>query len=46
MAAATASGPSANDLARQILDHTAPSYSFSFSPFLRSIYGHGYSPNR
>ncbi|KAI0859721.1 hypothetical protein F4860DRAFT_246380 [Xylaria cubensis] len=47
MAAATASQPSAstNDLARQILEHTAPSYTFSFTPFLRSTYGHGYSPN-
>ncbi|KAI0204339.1 hypothetical protein F4808DRAFT_338550 [Astrocystis sublimbata] len=50
MAAATtaaASGPpSARDLSQQILDHTAPAYSFSFSPFLRATYGHGYSPNR
>ncbi|KAI1124056.1 hypothetical protein F5Y10DRAFT_280457 [Nemania abortiva] len=47
MAAATTSGPpSAAELARQIVDHTAPTYTFSFSPFLRRTYGHGYSPNR
>jgi cleavage and polyadenylation specificity factor subunit 4 len=47
MAAATPSGhTSAKDLAQQILDHRAPRYAFSFSPFLRSTYGHGYSPNR
>ncbi|GAP84451.2 putative mRNA 3 -end-processing protein yth-1 [Rosellinia necatrix] len=38
--------PAARDLAQQILDHRAPSYTFSFSPFLRNTYGHGYPPNR
>ncbi|KAI1432768.1 hypothetical protein GGR50DRAFT_672475 [Xylaria sp. CBS 124048] len=37
---------SAGELAAQILHHDAPKYAFSFSPFLRSTYGHGYSPNR
>ncbi|KAI1147085.1 hypothetical protein F4825DRAFT_455836 [Nemania diffusa] len=46
MAAATTSAPTATDLAQQILDHRAPAYTFTFSPFLRSTYGHGYSPNR
>ncbi|KAI8629830.1 hypothetical protein F5Y19DRAFT_464490 [Xylariaceae sp. FL1651] len=47
MAAATTSGPpSAPELAQQILEHRAPKYSFSFSPFLRSTYGHGFPPNR
>ncbi|KAI0533134.1 hypothetical protein GGR58DRAFT_487874 [Xylaria digitata] len=47
MAATTSFGPpSAADLAQRILDHGAPNYSFSFSPFLRRTYGHGYSPNR
>ncbi|TGJ79645.1 hypothetical protein E0Z10_g9108, partial [Xylaria hypoxylon] len=45
-AATTAASPSPTDLAQQILDHGAPNYSFSFSPFLRRTYGHGYSPNR
>lgn len=38
--------PTAKDLAQQILDHRAPNYTFNFSPFLRSTYGHGYPPNR
>ncbi|KAI1193147.1 hypothetical protein F5X97DRAFT_315242 [Nemania serpens] len=46
MAAATISPPSAGDLAQQILEHRAPNYTFSFSPFLRRTYGHGHSPNR
>ncbi|KAI1850915.1 hypothetical protein JX265_007240 [Neoarthrinium moseri] len=33
-------------LAQQILSHTAPAYSFTFSPFLRKTYGHGLAPNR
>ncbi|CAJ2499683.1 Uu.00g025360.m01.CDS01 [Anthostomella pinea] len=43
---APATHASASELARQILEHKAPSYSFSFSPFLRSTYGHGFPPNR
>ncbi|KAI0473380.1 hypothetical protein GGR56DRAFT_675880 [Xylariaceae sp. FL0804] len=47
MAAATAvTAPDPSELAQQILEHRAPSYSFSFSPFLRSTYGHGFPPNR
>ncbi|KAI0399856.1 hypothetical protein F4802DRAFT_610561 [Xylaria palmicola] len=45
-AATTPANPPARDLAQQILDHRAPNYTFSFSPFLRTTYGHGYSPNR
>jgi len=32
--------------ARQILDHTAPKYTFAFTPFLFKTYRHGISPNR
>jgi cleavage and polyadenylation specificity factor subunit 4 len=39
-------GPSPADLARQILSHQAPKYTFSFTPFLRDTYRHGISPNR
>ncbi|KAI0390759.1 hypothetical protein F5Y17DRAFT_40801 [Xylariaceae sp. FL0594] len=47
MAATRSPGPpSAQDLAQQILEHRAPKYTFNFSPFLRSSYGHGYSPSR
>ncbi|KAI5859542.1 hypothetical protein GGS23DRAFT_312515 [Durotheca rogersii] len=35
-----------SQLAQQILDHRAPRYTFSFSPFLRATYGHGFPPNR
>ncbi|KAI1111036.1 hypothetical protein F5Y14DRAFT_443573 [Nemania sp. NC0429] len=45
-AAAPSLPPSAKDLAQQILDHRAPAYTFSFSPFLLRTYGHGHSPNR
>lgn len=38
------SGP--KDLARQILDHQAPKYNFSFSPFLLENYRHGITPDR
>ncbi|KAI0021160.1 hypothetical protein F4780DRAFT_770384 [Xylariomycetidae sp. FL0641] len=38
--------PSASELAQQILEHKAPQYSFSFSPFLRATYGHGVPPHR
>ncbi|KAI0178998.1 hypothetical protein GGR52DRAFT_534407 [Hypoxylon sp. FL1284] len=38
--------PPPGELAKQILEHRAPSYSFSFSPFLRTTYGHGFPPNR
>lgn len=40
----TTSTPS--ELAQQILTHSAPSYTFTFSPFLRQTYGHGLEPNR
>ncbi|KAI1459929.1 hypothetical protein F4805DRAFT_419246 [Annulohypoxylon moriforme] len=43
---ATATAPPPSDLAKQILEHKAPSYTFSFTPFLRSTYGHGFPPNR
>ncbi|KAH8655173.1 hypothetical protein BX600DRAFT_469230 [Xylariales sp. PMI_506] len=33
-------------LAQQLLDHKAPQYNFTFSPFLRKTYGHGLAPNR
>ncbi|KAI0505592.1 hypothetical protein F5B22DRAFT_627055 [Xylaria bambusicola] len=47
MAAATTSAPpSDRELAQRILDHSAPSYTFSFSPFLRRTYGHGNSSSR
>ncbi|ORY70249.1 uncharacterized protein BCR38DRAFT_324851, partial [Pseudomassariella vexata] len=38
------SAPSA--LAQQILDHRAPTYTFTFTPFLRKTHGHGLAPNR
>lgn len=41
---ATVATPS--QLAQQILDHKAPQYTFTFSPFLRKTYGHGLAPNR
>lgn len=44
-ATATAS-TSPRDLAQQILTHKAPTYTFTFSPFLRATYGHGLPPNR
>ncbi|KAI2638444.1 hypothetical protein GGS21DRAFT_440155 [Xylaria nigripes] len=43
---AIANPPPAHELAEQILNHDTPKYTFSFSPFLRTTYGHGYSPNR
>ncbi|KAI1001353.1 hypothetical protein K3495_g6848 [Podosphaera aphanis] len=39
-------GPQAKDLARQILHHEAPEYSFVFSPYLNQTFGFGLSPNR
>ncbi|KAI1329699.1 hypothetical protein F5Y16DRAFT_365028 [Xylariaceae sp. FL0255] len=36
----SASSSTTSTLARQILDHTAPHYTFSFSPFLHKTYGH------
>ncbi|KAI0121232.1 mRNA 3'-end-processing protein yth-1 [Xylariales sp. AK1849] len=41
--ATTATTPLA--LAQQLLDHKAPHYTFTFSPFLRKTYGHGIAPN-
>ncbi|KAI1271623.1 hypothetical protein F5Y07DRAFT_340219 [Xylaria sp. FL0933] len=42
MAATTTPGlPSAKNLSQQILNHSAPTYTFGFSPFLRRTYGHG-----
>lgn len=38
--------PPASAVAQHILDHKAPAYSFSFTPFLRKTYGHGLAPNR
>ncbi|KAI0595561.1 hypothetical protein F4775DRAFT_595169 [Biscogniauxia sp. FL1348] len=46
MAAATATATPPSELAQQILQHRAPNYTFSFSPFLRATYGHGSPPNR
>ncbi|KAF3006171.1 RNA-binding component of cleavage and polyadenylation factor [Neopestalotiopsis sp. 37M] len=45
-ATSTTTAPTAKDLAQQILEHRAPSYTFTFSPFLRKTYGHGLAPNR
>ncbi|KAI0895688.1 hypothetical protein F4806DRAFT_467630 [Annulohypoxylon nitens] len=42
----TAAAPPPSELAKQILEHRAPSYNFSFTPFLRATYGHGFPPNR
>lgn len=46
MAGVLSLGPGHKDLARQILDHQAPQYSFAFSPFLLKTYRHGLDPNR
>ena len=46
MAAVLSLGPGPKDLARQILEHQAPKYSFSFSPFLLENYRHGITPDR
>ncbi|CZT09411.1 related to mRNA 3'-end-processing protein YTH1 [Rhynchosporium agropyri] len=46
MAAVLSLGPGSKDLARQILEHQAPKYSFSFSPFLLENYRHGITPDR
>ncbi|KAI1265017.1 hypothetical protein F5Y18DRAFT_72929 [Xylariaceae sp. FL1019] len=35
-----ATAPSSSALAQQILEHTAPSYTFTFTPFLRQTYNH------
>ncbi|KAH9897548.1 hypothetical protein F4778DRAFT_744002 [Xylariomycetidae sp. FL2044] len=40
-----ASSSSPSELAARILEHKAPSYTFTFTPFLRSNYGHGFPPN-
>ncbi|KXJ86910.1 hypothetical protein Micbo1qcDRAFT_168001 [Microdochium bolleyi] len=49
MATATAPSslatPTPSDLAKQILNHSAPSYTFNFSPFLKRTYGHALDPN-
>lgn len=42
----TVPAPPASAVAQHILDHKAPAYSFSFTPFLRKTYGHGLAPNR
>ncbi|KAH8596704.1 hypothetical protein B0O99DRAFT_509806 [Bisporella sp. PMI_857] len=39
-------GPDPSDLARQILSHQAPQYTFSFTPFLLKTHRLGISPNR
>lgn len=39
-------GPGATDLGRRILEHQAPQYTFSFTPFLLKNYRHGISPDR
>lgn len=44
--ATTATTATATELAQQVLDHRAPPYTFTFSPFLRTTYGHGLPPNR
>lgn len=46
MAGVLSLGPGPKDLARQILEHQAPQYSFGFSPFLLQTYRHGLDPNR
>jgi cleavage and polyadenylation specificity factor subunit 4 len=46
MAAILSQGPGPEDLSRQILEHQAPEYTFTFSPFLFQTYRHGLSPNR
>lgn len=46
MAAVLSLGPGPKDLARQILEHQAPKYSFAFSPFLLENYRHGITPDR
>ncbi|KAI4600949.1 RNA-binding component of cleavage and polyadenylation factor [Pestalotiopsis sp. 9143b] len=45
-ATTTTAPPTPKDLAQQILEHRAPTYTFTFSPFLRKTYGHGLAPNR
>lgn len=46
MAQILSKGPSPQDVSRQILDHNAPQYTFSFTPFLANTYRHGLSPSR
>ncbi|RDW75985.1 hypothetical protein BP5796_06806 [Coleophoma crateriformis] len=46
MAQILSKGPSPQDLSQQILDHNAPQYTFSFTPFLANTYRHGLSPSR
>jgi cleavage and polyadenylation specificity factor subunit 4 len=46
MAGVLSLGPGPKDLARQILEHQAPSYTFAFTPFLLQTYRHGLDPNR
>ncbi|KAH6669228.1 hypothetical protein B0J14DRAFT_115006 [Halenospora varia] len=46
MATVLSQGPGPKDLARQILEHQAPEYTFAFTPFLFQTYRHGLSPNR
>jgi hypothetical protein len=46
MAAILSKGPGAADLSRQILEHRAPQYTFSFTPYLLTNYRHGLSPDR
>jgi len=46
MATIISAGPGAADLSRQILEHQAPNYEFSFSPFLLKTYRFGLDSNR
>jgi hypothetical protein len=46
MTAILSLGPGPKDLSRQILEHQAPEYTFTFTPFLFQTYRHGLSPNR
>jgi cleavage and polyadenylation specificity factor subunit 4 len=46
MSIVVSQGPGPKDLARQILEHQAPKYEFSFSPFLLKTYRFGLDPNR
>ncbi|ETS82014.1 hypothetical protein PFICI_07016 [Pestalotiopsis fici W106-1] len=45
-ATSTTAASTPKELAQQILEHRAPTYTFTFSPFLRKTYGHGLAPNR
>ncbi|TVY15810.1 mRNA 3'-end-processing protein YTH1, partial [Lachnellula arida] len=46
MTAVLSQGPGPKDLSRQILEHQAPQYTFTFTPFLFQTYRHGLSPDR